>query len=374
MEPGKDGVGDYTRKLSCALNKEGHVSKIIALNDRKLKTGIREEWQQDMQSQTEVLRMSESLSWNIRLQKAKQFINHFNPQWISLQYVPFGFHIKGLPFSLGNRLSQLASHNLWHFMFHELSVNKDESFKFKIWSLLQVRIIQSLIKKLKPIFINTNTELYKYRLKEMGFDATVLPLFSNITSIDSANSNLFNAIIPTFIRLYRNDYVIGTLFGSFDSKRWDMRSLLNKFKAYRFSKKRIVIVSLGKMSAGTECWEQLKKEYAQVVFLSLGEQSPEFISHWLNHYTDFGILTTLPELAGKSGSFMAFKEHGIPVFCKEKTQSLSALNLAVEEGLIEVNNIKEFQLPLKHTPVSQLQLVTAMFLNQLNAGQPSTAH
>lgn len=365
LEPGKDGVGDYTRKLACALNKEGSLAKIIAINDRRFEDKSFEGFQYDEDTETEVLRLSSTLPWNVRLQKTKTLIQNFNPEWISLQYVPFGFHLKGLPFTLANKLKQVAAMQRWHVMFHELSVNRDESFKFKIWSLLQVKIIQSLLTKLKPAVIHTNTELYKYRLKEMGFKASVLPLFSNISKTIVKDEEIYNNIIPAFIYKYPGDYIIGTLFGSFDFKRWDMRTLLQKFN-YSFSKKRIVIVSLGRMNAGQDCWEQLKKDFPQVIFISLGEQSSGFISYWLSHYTDFGILTTLPELAGKSGSFMAFKEHGVPVVCKEKTPSLKTLSLPVEEELIEVNTDEKFQLPLKQKPVSQLQLVTGMFIKSLS--------
>lgn len=373
LEPGKDGVGDYTRKLACTLNNRGSEARIIAINDRRLNNAsVWEGTQNDEGTKTEVLRLASVLTWNERVKTAKAWISNYNPDWVSLQYVPFGFHLKGLPFNLANNLLQLSSHQRWHIMFHELSVNKDESLKFKIWSWLQVNIIKSLIKNLQPTIIHTNTELYKHRLKEMGFDATVLPLFSNISSIETKNEDVYNNIIPSFIRLYQNDYLIGTLFGSFDCKRWDMRSLLNKFKPYSFNKKRAVLVSIGKMSSGVECWEQLKLEYPQVIFLSLGEQSSEFISHWLSGYTDFGILTTLPELAGKSGSFMAFKEHGIPVVCKEETASLRSFNLPVEKGLVEVTSAKEFQLPSKQKPVAQLQLVTNMFITALEGAQLKT--
>ncbi len=371
LEPGKDGVGDYTRKLACALNKKNIVAKIIAINDRRLETNIWEGFQNDEEGETEVLRLSASVNWDIRLQKAKAFIESFKPEWVSLQYVPFGFHLKGLPFNLGKNLKQLDGRSSWHIMFHELSVNREESLKFRIWSFLQVNIIKSLLGELKPGLISTNTELYKYRLKEIGFKATVLPLFSNINNIVVENKEAFNSIIPAFIARHPEDYIIGTLFGSFDFKRWDMRSLLDKF-TYSFSKKRMVIVSLGRMPAGQTCWEQLKKDYPQVLFLTLGEQSTTFISYWLSHYTDFGILTTLPELAGKSGSFMAFKEHGVPVVCKKRTSSLAAFNLPLEEGLIEVNTQAIFQLPAKQKPVSLLNKVAEQFMNELKIGQRST--
>lgn len=372
MEPGKDGVGDYTRKLACALNKNGHAAAIISINDRRLGEGnLWEGVQTDEGVETKVLRLSSLITWNERMHEARNWIDNFNPEWLSLQYVPFGFHLKGLPFKLQNKLKQLTDNHHWHIMFHELSVNRFESLKFRLWSYLQIRIIRSLLHSIKPEVIHTNTVLYQKRLSEMGFNATVLPLFSNISREADFEEKSFEKIIPGFIFKHRDDYIIGTLFGSFDFKRWDMRSLLDKFN-YSFSKKRVVIVSIGRMSAGSECWEQLKYEYPQIVFLSLGEQPASFISYWLSRFTNFGILTTLPELSGKSGSYMAFKEHGVPVVCREKTAALASLNLPADEALIEVNENSEFILPEKQKPVLQLEKVAEEFIHSLQKAEQQT--
>lgn len=319
-----------------------------------------------------VLRLAESLSWQERLVRAKALTEAFQADWFSLQYVPFGYQLKGLPFELGKRLIQLSGKSSWHIMFHELSVNRYDSFKFKIWANLQIRIIRRLVWRLQPLVLHTNTELYRYRLKEMGFEAGVLPLFSNISRTGTGDKKAYDTLVPSFIARNRSDYIIGTLFGNFDFKRWDMRSLLDKF-TYRFSRKRVVFVSIGQMSGGQDCWEQLKKDYPQVVFLSLHQQPSAFISYWLTHYTDFGILTTLPELAGKSGSFMAFKEHGVPVVCRGKTAFLQRLNLPVEEGLIEISAEKNFELPARQRPVSQLEPVSRMFTDALCLTAKQTA-
>jgi hypothetical protein len=367
LEPGKDGVGDYTRKLACVMIRHGYDAAIIALNDRRMEgSNIGEGKQVDDNVQVPVLRLSESLSWKKRLAIARQFVHDFSAHWISLQYVPFGFHLKGLPFNLGRKLKQLRGNGNWHIMFHELSVNRDESIKFRVWSLLQVKIIHSLITKLQPAVIHTNTELYKYRIKEIGFESTVLPLFSNI-SLKTTGANELADDIPIFLTQHRNDYIIGTLFGSFDFKRWNMRSLLNKFNYSFIKKKRVLVVSIGRMPAGQDCWEQLQKDYPQVVFLDLGERSPEFISYWLSHYTDFGILTTLPELAGKSGSFMAFKEHGIPVICTTETGALKQFHLPLDTGLMVVREEENFALPPKYQPVAVLDEVVKQFINDLGS-------
>ncbi len=365
LEAGKDGVGDYTRKLAAALTKTGWQTAIIAINDRRMQAEIWEGEQYEEGVAVKVLRLAESLPWATRLDKAKGFAEQVQPDWFSLQYVPFGYQLKGLPFELGKRLIHISGKLRWHIMFHELSVNRYDSFKFRIWATLQMRIIRHLVAKLKPLVIHTNTELYRYRLKEMGFPAAVLPLFSNISRVSPEDKKMYDELVPSFIAKHRGNYIIGTLFGNFDFKRWDMRSLLDKF-TYGFSKKRVVFASIGQMSGGQQCWEQLKKDYPQVVFLSLSQQSPGFISWWLTHYTDFGILTTLPELAGKSGSFMAFKEHGVPVVCREKTPALQSLNLPAEQGLIEISPGKRFKLPAKQAPVSELQHVSHLFMHALS--------
>lgn len=373
LEPGKDGVGDYTRKLACGLIAKGYNAAIIAINDRRLEEKIWQGKQIEDNREVDVLRLSVSDTWNNRLRVSKKFLNEFYPDWLSLQYVPFGFNIKGLPFNLGKKLKRLNKNAGWHVMFHELAVNKEESYKFKIWALLQEKIIRSILLNLKPAIIHTNTELYKYRIKDLGFEAKVLPLFSNISKAKMHENETYKSIIPAFIQQHRGDYIIGTLFGSFDFKRWDMHSLLKKF-TYKFSSNRIAIASLGRMPSGHFYWDSLKKKYPQVDFIDLGEQSAGFISYWLYEFTDFGILTTLPELSGKSGSFMAFKEHGIPVVCTQQTLSLQDFKISLDPVLTCIDPGKEFVLPIKYTPVPMLNSVVNQFTSDLTGNSQIIHH
>lgn len=372
LEPGNDGVGDYTRKLACALINCGHKAAIIAINDRRLNADVWQGKQTDNDTETEVLRLSTELPWRKRLGKAKAFAIAFDADWISLQYVPFGFHLKGLPFNLGNKLKQLETRQRWHIMFHELSVNKNDSIKFKLWSFLQMRIIQSFLKLLRPALITTNTELYRLRLKELGYSSKLLPLFSNINRVSPAPEPFYD-IIPEFLLKNRKNYLIGTLFGSFDFKRWDIRSLLNKFSGdYCKNGKKPVIASIGKMPYGITCWQTLQHEYPSIIFLTFGMQDAGFISYWLSAYTDFGILTTLPELAGKSGSFMAYKEHGLPVVCKERTPGLAATSKTkLDKALTVIDDKTTFTLPPKYAPVAMLNEVVNQFINELSSDKSS---
>jgi hypothetical protein len=47
LEHGKDGVGDYTRRLAGELIRQGHNTAIISLNDRFIEGVVREEQESD---------------------------------------------------------------------------------------------------------------------------------------------------------------------------------------------------------------------------------------------------------------------------------------------------------------------------------------
>ncbi|HEX6429722.1 MAG TPA: hypothetical protein VF008_18645, partial [Niastella sp.] len=87
LEPGKDGVGDYTRRLAGAVQSLGHRSSIIALYDHY----VSEETiaAQPAENNTiQVLRISSNTGDVNRFRRAKEWADAFAPLWISLQFVP----------------------------------------------------------------------------------------------------------------------------------------------------------------------------------------------------------------------------------------------------------------------------------------------
>lgn len=366
MEPQQDGVGDYTRKLAYALISRGHAACIIAINDRHMSGDSWEGKQKEDNIEIDILRLSHNLPWETRLNLSKNFADNFNPNWLSLQFVPFGYQIKGLPFKLDKKLKYISKHARWHVMFHELSVNKNESLKFGIWAFLQLKIISSLLNGLKPTFITTNTQVYQQILQKLGYKSFMLPLFSNIEYLAESDVTAFTEQIPNYLLSDRLSCLVGTLFGTFSFKSWNLHSLLNKL-VKQYPQKRILITSVGKMSTGASYWKTLKNQYPSVIFLELGMRDAAFISFWLSHYTDFGILTTFPELAGKSGSFMAFKEHGIPVFCKEPEEQLQKYHIKLDNALTVVTSDSEsLQVPQRVAPISLLNDTVNQFIKLLN--------
>ena len=134
IEPGRDGVGDYTRRLSAELILTGHFTAIIAINDVHT-TEIIDDHQVQGGIRIPTLRLPSLSTYKSRFGKAKMWLNSFDPNWISLQFVPFSFHAKGLPFALARDLSLLGEGRKWHIMFHELWVgmDKESPLKMRAW-------------------------------------------------------------------------------------------------------------------------------------------------------------------------------------------------------------------------------------------------
>jgi len=179
LEGGRDGVGDYTKRLAGELVRQGHQIGLAALNDPYIQektTGI----QYAEGAGLPVLRLPSVLSANKRLCYTTEFINNFNPEWLSLQFVPFAFHPKGLPFFLKNFLTKVSKGRRWHIMFHELWVGKNGSNKMAVYAALQKMIIRNIKKELNPQVIHTHLPYYYTELKEIMFDVKPLPLFANI--------------------------------------------------------------------------------------------------------------------------------------------------------------------------------------------------
>ena len=133
LERGRDGVGDYTRRLASELIRQGHPSIAISLNDTHISDPVFE-LQKIEGNSVSVLRLPGTMPWQERASTARKWLDAFNPDWVSLQFVPFGFHPKGLPFGLSRHLKSIIGLRPLHWMFHELWVLWNST---SFWYLMQ---------------------------------------------------------------------------------------------------------------------------------------------------------------------------------------------------------------------------------------------
>ena len=369
LEPGRDGVGDYTRRLAGWLSSAGHSVAILALNDKYI-LSTTSAVQQQGTDQIEVLRIPAALAWKETRGLSEQFLKEFKPDWISLQYVSYAYHIKGIPYKMLQAFLEVFNAYKLQVMFHELWLGekKTDPLTYKIYGLLQKRAILYLINKANPLVLQTSIPLYQRILQNNQIKADLLPVFSNIPDLN-LEFDAYADEIPDWLRLHRNDYIIGCNFGSFYESSWDLSSLLGPFVAEcKKLGKQPLLFSIGKISAGEKEWANLAESHPDIQFLTLGMASSGLISYCLTHFADFGILTTPAFMAGKSGSFMAFKAHGLRSFCKENDLSYSfdLQFIGYDSSLIPLRSAADFYIPKREMAANQLGETASLFINALN--------
>lgn len=301
LQSGKDGVGDYTRIFCAKLIRKGHDVKMLSISDKGT-SSILVEAQYENGTNIDVLRIPNSLDWSEGQKIATVFIADFSPDWLCLQYVPFSFDKRGLPFKLADRLKTLGGDRKWYIMFHELwlGMDRESSIKYRLWGVVQKLLIISLYKKLKPIIVNTQSQLYFRQLKSLNFDVNILPLFGNVPVIGDrkkTNSNNLNFVV----------------FGGLHHG-----SMIEKFaeEVSSFASSSSIDVKLtfvGRNGKEKDHWLKVCSKY-NLGIEDFGEQSVERISD-IFLGARFGLTTTPYILTDKSGSVAAMREHGLAIIC-----------------------------------------------------------
>lgn len=360
LEQGKDGVGDYTRRLAGELNKLGHSALIIALYDRFVST-IEREIQNSEGINFEVLRIPYLFSVTQRIIEAKKWVNKCEPEWLSLQFVPFSYHKKGLSWSIQNVLYKIGQGRKWHIMFHELWVGMDKNAtkKIRFWSYLQQYFIKALIFKLQPKIVHTQTHLYIHQLNKLGFTAIHLPLFGNIANLSKINNDDLQTSVKGLAIVVFGNIHLNAPIKSF-AEELTIFSNQNNL--------RVIVRFVGRCGNELGNWVKSLK-FCGLEVEVLGEQPPEYISRVLR-FSDFGISTTPMALIEKSGAAAAMREHCLPIISVAKQW----LPRGIEKFLIPFQIIEYkkgniancLQQKINHLPAYTVSNISQQFVSNLS--------
>lgn len=307
LELGKDGVGDYTRRLAGELIRQGHNVGIVALHDSYI-DNFQHEIQIDQNSKINTLRLSSCIPWRGKKQRVKKFIDDFDSEWLSLQFVPYGFHKKGLPFLFPDFLVEIGGNRKWHIMFHELWIIPF-SIKHRIIAQLQKKVIFLIVKKIAPIKITTSILFYKERLCNLNVE--ILPLFGNIPLI--TNENLLLSKDASFENIFKVIH-----FGSFSEDELGFKRQIERIVLWANSlDKNIDFFICGRSEElKRRRIDMLVSDFKSINVIDLDFQSPEQISKLFSS-CDLGISRANALYAGKSGTTQAMIEHGLPVLLRD---------------------------------------------------------
>jgi hypothetical protein len=312
LEPGRDGVGDYTARLAGELRLRGHDCLCAAIDDRHLEQGVGEK---GFLGGSGFPRLSPQKSWSGRMGILREEASEFQPDWVSLQFVPYGFDPKGVPFLLPGRLGSIRGGFRWHVMFHELWYGeaKGSSFKESLVCLLQRSIVRRLLVKLQPLQVHTHIGLFMERLRGLGARPVLLPLFGNIPVVESPPEP-WGEVCPALMSGAKRTLKCG-VFGSVapGSLPGSVLSIIGEAARQRGAE--AIFIHFGEPggSRGRNAWDDAMRKLPEgAKAIVLGPLTAGRISAILQHL-DLGIATTPPSALGKSGTFAAMREHGLPV-------------------------------------------------------------
>jgi hypothetical protein len=303
IEPSFDGVGDYTRQLAQKISESGFECYVIALNDSYVKEVIASKSQHSKTTE-DWIRIPSLMSWRSKAKILDSSLKRIDPDWISFQYVPYSFSRKGIPWRLLQCIGPSRSYGKWQVMAHELWVDGEENLKNQLLATVQKLLLKLLLAYIKPHVLHTSNEYYVHQLETIGHKSLVLPLFSNIPSLETLE-----------IKTWKETELRFVLFGSIH-REWKPEALVETLMAFSkgLGKSHLVFVSVGNAGEyGKRLWSRLNTSMPEwVKFIQMGTLSHEAISKQLQQ-ADFGVTTTPSHLVGKSGSVAAMLAHDLPV-------------------------------------------------------------
>jgi hypothetical protein len=296
----------------------GHSVALIALND----SFATEEpgWIFNREEPC-VARLPAHLAPKERWERAGRLITEFNPDWISLHFVCYGFHPRGLVGGMAVDLAKLVEGRRLHLMMHELWVmwGMDCRLRDRLIGVLQRRGVLRVLRALRPSLIDTTIPFYQAVLRHEGFEAGLLPLCGNFPVVpgDALSwlpQRLEAACLPGLWPSSEPLLVagfFGTIFGHWDPQPL-MKRLANEAAARGTT---VLLLSGGSCSEeGARLFNGLPSEVDGIRFhrCRLGRLSDEQASQYFNSM-DLGLSGYSKLFIGKSSVVATMLDHGLTV-------------------------------------------------------------
>jgi len=289
LEPECDGVGDYTTLLAEECARRGHVVARLALNDGRITETI---------ETAALLRLPQALPWPTRLSHARRWLEAFAPDWVSLQFVNYGFHPRGFTGRTAVRLRTLLFGWPVQVFLHELWIGEETnaSWKNRLLGRIQQQGVLALLRTLDARLIHTSNATYVHRLARRGLAARRLPLFGSLP-------------LPASESPRANDTLTLAFFGTLHPV-WPAEPLFTHLRALN---RPVELVHAGQIGAGEALWQQLESTCGSAFrFRRLGRLAPQALADFFAA-ADFGVATTPWTIIGKSASVAAMLDCGLPV-------------------------------------------------------------
>jgi len=267
-----------------------------------------------------LLRLGMEMDWETRVNRAREAVERFGADVVSLQWVPYAFHPRGIPWGIEKALGRIAGRRAAQVMCHEIWIGAEAGagLRRRVTGVAQRAVMRRLFRTLRPGCVQTSNAAYAALLGKAGIKAEVLPLFGSIPVTGGEIER--DAGVARF-----------GMFGELHPE-WPPEPLLGRLRGLG---KRIEIVHMGRIGKGAGVWREMERRYGMEFGLKRhGEQSVSRVARFLTEM-DFGIATTPLALLGKSATATAMLEHGLPVIVNRDDVRFAGIAAAENpEGVI----------------------------------------
>lgn len=310
LEAGRDGVGDYTRRLADECASRGHACTVLALHD--LYVGRVTDQTPD---KVRHIRLPATEPWPGRLAWAAHQLQQIAPDWVSWQLVAYGFHSRGfLPAALLQYAPELRGPRC-HVMLHELwlGLEAGATWRSRATGWLQRRGVLCLLGQLDPDCLHTSQAAYQLALRREGYASEVLGLFGNIPLTDNSPGREppFARWLPAPARGEVGAPLVALTFGTLHPQWRPAATVSWLLATARRLARQPVLLALGRAGSHAPAILTAFREHGVQVGVA-GELDPADVSRLLRA-ADLGIASHPWALIGKSGAAAAMLEHGLPV-------------------------------------------------------------
>jgi glycosyltransferase involved in cell wall biosynthesis len=286
------GVGDYTHYLAQEMTQKGIEVSVICFDD-----------QMPIQSdKIKVFPIVNRLNTE-GVVAISNLLKSIKPDWFITQYVPHGFHPKGLPFAFPKLYRQLNLLNVPILtVFHEVKIRPEKHLKTRILSFLQAKLADSIANKSAKIV--TSIDFYKDYLKSFAHKISLVPIPSNIPPIDVKED------VKQHLRIKNNIADNAKIICTFGDR--DISSFLAAFDKLAIKHPELIWLICGKNSTPSLILNS--RPYIRYV----GKMSAENIYQYLSLGTVFFMPDDINSAgeggtSNKSGSLACAFSLGIPI-------------------------------------------------------------
>ncbi|KAF0094494.1 MAG: hypothetical protein E1N59_1799 [Puniceicoccaceae bacterium 5H] len=296
-KPGKDGVGDYVRRVGGELASRGYSVGWLAWRDphvlevkRRVDHGIM------------LMRLPAAMTELARRERAIEWWQSHHTRLVSWQLTPYGFHRRGWVGALGVWLRQQMGDAQVQLMVHEIWVGakRESSPRERVAGHSQVVSWRRMLRGLHPNWVHTQSLPYQHMLRRLGQDAGIIPLCGNIPVVEAT---------PPPDDHFRAGF-FGTLYEPLDEA-----ALFDELQRLgQHLRRPVKVLAAGHLGRHGEArWERWQAEPPHgFAFERVKGKAPDTISGYLQSL-DLGMTTTPVALLEKSGTVASMQEHGLRV-------------------------------------------------------------